>query len=214
MNYIYDILLNFIDSDRLIEFYEWSESDSFEHIKRIPIYRISSKVMQDICENKIKVSKDFLEEIENKTNLYKNKQNIKYATLFSDINKVIAFEFSADGTVISKSSLLLDEEEAVIDECSNINESNLTYTIIEPYNLNYFLTREELFKRNYLLKELDYISKVNDVDKLIFLYEEIFKTDKLSFEKKLKRLIDDIKNNFNSKHNELYEIVRLTYTKK
>ena len=108
----------------------------------------------------------------------------------------------------------MDEEEAVIDECSNINESNLTYTIIEPYNLNYFLTREELFKRNYLLKELDYISKVNDVDKLIFLYEEIFKTDKLSFEKKLKRLIDDIKNNFNSKHNELYEIVRLTYTKK
>lgn len=214
MNYIYDILLNFIDSDRLIEFYEWSESDSFEHIKRIPIYRISSKVMQDICENKIKVSKDFLEEIENKTNLYKNKQNIKYATLFSDINKVIAFEFSDDGTVISKSSLLLDEEEAVIDECSNINESNLTYTIIEPYMINYFLTREELFKRNYLLKELDYISKVNDVDKLIFLYEEIFKTDKLSFEKKLKRLIDDIKNNFNSKHNELYEIVRLTYTKK
>lgn len=214
MNYIYDILLNFIDSERLIEFYEWSESDSFEHIKRIPIYRISSKVMQDICENKIKVSKDFLEEIENKTNLYKNKQNIKYATLFSDINKVIAFEFSDDGTVISKSSLLLDEEEAVIDECSNINESNLTYTIIEPYMINYFLTREELFKRNYLLKELDYISKVNDVDKLIFLYEEIFKTDKLSFEKKLKRLIDDIKNNFNSKHNELYEIVRLTYTKK
>lgn len=214
MNYIYDILLNFIDSERLIEFYEWSESDSFEHIKRIPIYRISSKVMQDICENKIKVSKDFLEEIENKTNLYKNKQNIKYATLFSDINKVIAFEFSDDGTVISKSSLLLDEEEAVIDECSNINESNLTYTIIEPYMINYFLTREELFKRNYLLKELDYISKVNDVDKLIFLYEEIFKTDKLSFEKKLKRLIDDIKNNFNSKHNQLYEIVRLTYTKK
>ena len=214
MNYIYDILLNFIDCERLIEFYEWSESDSFEHIKRIPIYRISSKVMQDICENKIKVSKDFLEEIKNKTNLYKNKQNIKYATLFSDINKVIALEFSDDGTVISKSSLLLDEEEAVIDECSNINESNLTYTIIEPYNLNYFLTREELFKRNYLLKELDYISKVNDVDKLIFLYEEIFKTDKLSFEKKLKRLIDDIKNNFNGKHNELYEIVRLTYTKK
>lgn len=214
MNYIYDILLNFIDSERLIEFYEWSESDSFEHIKRIPIYRISSKVMQDICENKIKVSKDFLEEIKNKTNLYKNKQNIKYATLFSDINKVIAFEFSDDGTVIGKSSLLLDEEEAIIDECSNINESNLTYTIIEPYMINYFLTREELFKRNYLLKELDYISKVNDVDKLIFLYEEIFKTDKLSFEKKLKRLIDDIKNNFNSKHNELYEIVRLTYTKK
>ena len=211
MNYIYDILLNFIDSDRLIEFYEWSESDSFEHI---PIYRISSEVMQDICENKIKISKEFLEEVKNKTNLYKNKQNIKYAALLSDINKVIALEFSSDGTVISKSSLLLDEEESVVDECSNINESNLDYTIIEPYIINYFLTRDELFKRNYLLKELDYISKVKDIDKLNFLYEEIFKSEKILFEEKLKRLINDIKNNFNNKHNELYEIVRLTYTKK
>ena len=78
MNYIYDILLNFIDSERLIEFYEWGELDSFEHVKRIPLYRVSSKVMQDICENKIKVSKKFLEEIDCKTNLYKKNQNIKY----------------------------------------------------------------------------------------------------------------------------------------
>lgn len=214
MNYIYDILLNFTDDNRLIEFYEWSESDYFEHIKRIPVYRVSSKVMQDICQNKIKVSKEFIEKIQNKTDLYKKKKNIKYATLLSDINKAIALEFSDDGIVISKSSLLIDEEESVIDECLNINESNLEYIIIEPYKTNCFLTRKELFKQNYLLKELDYILKVKDIDKLTYLYEEIFKTDKLKFEEKLKRLINDIKNNYNNKHNELYNIVRLTYIKK
>lgn len=214
MNYIYDILLNFTDDNRLIEFYEWSESDYFEHIKRIPVYRVSSKVMKDICQNKIKVSKEFIEKIQNKTDLYKKKKNIKYATLLSDINKAIALEFSDDGIVISKSSLLIDEEESVIDECLNINESNLEYIIIEPYKTNYFLTRKELFKQNYLLKELDYILKVKDIDKLTYLYEEIFKTDKLKFEEKLKRLINDIKNNYNNKHNELYNIVRLTYIKK
>ena len=214
MNYIYDILLNFIDSERLIEFYEWGELDSFEHVKRIPLYRLSSKVMQDICKNKIKVSKKFLEEIDCKTTLYKNNQNIKYATIFCDINKAIALEFYNNGTVISKNSLLLDEEESVIDECSNINEINLDYTIIEPYEINYYLTRDELFKRKYLLKELDFISKEKDIDKLNFLYEEVFKPDKLLFEEKIKRLVNDIKDNFNNKHNELYEIVRLTYIKK
>ena len=53
MNYIYDILVNFNDGDRLIEFFEWNETDLFEHIKKIPIYRISSKQMQEICNNKI-----------------------------------------------------------------------------------------------------------------------------------------------------------------
>ena len=110
--------------------------------------------------------------------------------------------------------MLLDEEESVIDECSNINEINLDYTIIEPYEINYYLTRDELFKRKYLLKELDFISKEKDIDKLNFLYEEVFKPDKLLFEEKIKRLVNDIKDNFNNKHNELYEIVRLTYIKK
>lgn len=213
MNYIYDVLLNFIDSDRLIEFYEWNGSDCFDHVKRIPIYRISSKQMQEICENKIKVTKDFLEEIKNQTVLFKNKKNIKYGIIICDLNKALALEFSDNGNVISKSSLLLDEEEDILEESSILEENNLDYKIIEPYIINYFLTREELFKRNYLLKELEYISKIKDCAKLTFLYEEIFGKENISFEEKLTRLIEDIKNNFNNKHNELYEVVRLTYTK-
>ena len=36
MNYIYDILLNFNDSENYFEFYEWKEDDIFEHIKKYP----------------------------------------------------------------------------------------------------------------------------------------------------------------------------------
>ncbi len=60
MNYIYDILLNFSDSDRLLEFYEWNESDCYDHVKRMPVYKISSKQMQEICENKIVADKELL----------------------------------------------------------------------------------------------------------------------------------------------------------
>ncbi len=214
MNYIYDILLNFTDSDRLIEFYEWCEDDCFEHIKRIPLYRISSKQMQEICENKIIIEKDFLNEIKGQTISYKNKKDIKYGFLISDLNKALALEFNSKGVIISKSGLLLDEEEDIIEDSFNLEERSLKYKIIEPYKIDYYLTRDENFKRNYLLKEFDYIDKCSDYDKLTYLYEEVFSKDNLSYKEKLSRLTNDIKNNYNNKHNELYEIVRLTYIQK
>lgn len=214
MNYIYDILLNFTDTDRLIEFYEWNEYDCFEHIKRMPLYRISSKQMEEVCTNKIIIDKSFLNEIKGQTISYKNKKDIKYGLLITDSNKAIALEFNSKGMIISKSSLLLDEEEDIISESYNINSITLPYTIVEPYQLDYFLTRDEDFKKHYLLKELEYIDKNKDYDKLNYLYEELFGKDNLKYEERLHTLINSIKNNYNNKHNELYEIVRLTYIKK
>lgn len=214
MNYIYDILLNFTDSERLVEFYEWNESDCLEHIKRMPIYRISSKQMEEIFSNKIEVEKELLNKIKGQTISYKNKKDIKYGLLISDLNKALAIEFNSKGSIISKSSLLLDEEEDIIEESYGLEETILTYKIVEPYKIDYYLTRDENFKRNYLLKELDYIDKNKDYDKLNYLYEELFEKDNLTYQEKLTRLIENIKNNYNSKHNELYEIVRLTYIKK
>lgn len=214
MNYIYDILLNFIDSERVIEFYEWNEFDCYETIKRIPIYRISSKQMQQICENKIIIDQKILDEIKEKTHLYKHKKQLKYAMLITDLNKAIGLEFDDYGNIISKSSLLLDEEEDIIESARFISETSLNFKIVNKYNINYYLTREEDFKKKYLLKELDYINKEKNHEKLTYLYEEIFKKDNLSFEEKISRLIENIKNNYNEKHNELYKIVRMTYIKK
>ena len=38
MIYVYDLLLNFQDVDRLVEFFEWSDDDLLEHIKKIPLF--------------------------------------------------------------------------------------------------------------------------------------------------------------------------------
>ena len=48
MIYIYDILLNFIDGKRMYEFFEWNSEDVVEHIKRIPMFCVSDRVMEDI----------------------------------------------------------------------------------------------------------------------------------------------------------------------
>lgn len=214
MTYIYDILLNFTDNENYFEFYEWKEDDFFEHIKRIPIIRISKEQMQEIMFNKIKVSQDFLELIKGNTISYKNKKDIKYGCLVCDLNKAIALEFNSKGLILSKSSLLLDEEEDVIDETSLLDEEKINYELIEKYHFDYFLTRDETFKKRYLLREIEYLKKQKNYDKFNYLYEEIFPKDDLSFTERLTKLVTEIKENYNSKFNDLYEIVRLTYIKK
>lgn len=214
MNYIYDILLNFNDAEEYFEFYEWKEDDCFEHIKRIPLIRINSKQMLEILTYKIKVPNSFLESIKGNTISYKNKKDIKYGCLLCDLNKVLALEFNSKGIVISRSNLLLDEESDVIDETTLIDEEKFEYELIEKYSIDYFLTRDESSKKKYLLKELEYLKKEKNVEKLTYLYEEVFPKDELTFSEKLTKLIKEINDNYSSKLNNLYEIVRLTYIKK
>lgn len=214
MNYIYDILLNFNDSENYFEFYEWKEDDCLEHIKRIPLIRISKKTMQDFLSCKIKVTSEFLSFLKGNTISYKNKKDIKYGCLFCDLNKVIALEFSSKGLVIGKSTLLLDEEEDAIDETTLLDEEDIEYQVLETYQDILFLTRDELFKRNYLLKELNFLKDNKDYDKFNYLYEEVFPKDNLSFSERLARLTSEIKLNYSNSFNELFEIIRLTYTKK
>ena len=211
MTCIYDVLLNFTDDDNLIDFFEWQEKDNLEHIKKIYLAKVKTKVLENFFKYKVKVSREFLNKIEDKTILYKNKKVLKYACLFTDMNKVIAMEFADNGEVIAKSSLLLDEEEDIIMECFDILEEDIVYEKKEEYPKEIFLTREELFKRSYLLKEIENAYKDKLYIKILYYYEEVFENDDKPFISKYKRLVQDIKDNYNEKYNSLYEIVRMSY---
>ena len=45
MVYIYDILLNF--NKNLIEYFEWDDKDSIKYVKKIALFKVSSKVIDD-----------------------------------------------------------------------------------------------------------------------------------------------------------------------
>ena len=214
MTYIYDVLLNFTDDERIIEFFEWDDKDYFEHIKRIPLIRVSTQTLTDFINKKVKVDSGLLNKIKGEPSLYKKSKNLEYATLISDLNRVIALEFNNQGEVISKSSLLLDEEEDLLEETSELKEENISYKILNKYSKEPFLTRQEIKRKRYLLKEMDNLYEENNIDKLTFLYEELFKKDELSFYDKYMRIKTDISENYSKKHNKLYDIVRLTYVKK
>ena len=214
MTYIYDLLLNFTDDERILEFFEWNEKDEIINIKKIPLIRVSNKTMKDFINKKVKVTEELLLEIKNKTTTYSKTEDLEYSLLISDLNKVIAIEFNKKGEVLSRSSLLLDEEDEVLEEVEYLEIHPSKYKVISTYKTNYTLTRLEQKKKKYLLKEMDTLYQENNISKLTFLYEEIFPKDELSLYDKYLKLKEDIEDNYSNNHNKLYDIVRLTYIKK
>ena len=196
MNYIYDVVLNF--QDELIEFYEWSSEDIIDHIKRIPIFRINHQNLNDLINKNITISNDFIQKIKNKTKCYRKTNDLKYSALFTDLNRVVGIEFST--------------EETIILECRFDLVEKLYYKVDSIIEKN-FLTRKEKLKRNYILKELDKVYETNNIDKLNYLYKEIYNDSSLSFESKYLKLKKSIKENYESKYNILYDILKLTYIK-
>lgn len=212
MTYIYDVLLNFTE-ERLIEFYEWNQTDIIENIKKIPIFRISSNQLNDLLSYNIKLDKQILSKIKNQTSTYKRTTDLEYAALFTDLNKVVGIEFNRDGNILCRSGLLLDEEEDIIDECSVERIETIKYEKNSQLEKDNFYTREEIRKRRYILKELELVYKENDKDKLNYLYQEIYGKSRLSFENKYLKLKSELEKNYSSKFNSLYEIFKLIYTK-
>lgn len=208
MNYIYDLVLNFSENERILEFYEWMKEDVLSTVAKIPIIRINRFQMNDILNNKISVTKTFLKKYENKT-LLDDGSLLKYSFLVTDLSKVIALEFSSNGEVIRRSSLLLDEEEAVIEESLDYQEEELNYKIIRNYLKFDFLTRDERKIRSSLINELNYLYKNKKYDEINYLYEELY-NEKINIHDKYKFLIDDISNNYSSKYNRIYDIIKMT----
>ena len=157
MTYIYDVLLNFTEQNNPIEFFEWNKDDTLEHIKRIPLIKVSSKTLNDFTKYNIQVDKSLLDRIKETTIMYRKTKDLDYALLLSDTNRVIAFEFNKKGEIISRSSLLLDEEEEIIEESYDEKEEQLLYKKLNKLSQEKFLTRTEKNHQNYLLKEIDFL---------------------------------------------------------
>ena len=207
MNYIYDVVLNFFDVDNFYEFYEWDENDKLLYVEKMPIFRINPIQMEDLSNYKVSINKELLNEIYNKT-FIKN-GNIDYSLLVTDLSKVIGLRFNSDGVLIEKSSLLLDEEDSVILESSDFDISLLEYEIIEKIDNDLYLSRYEKYIRNYLINEINKLYSNKDYDEINYLYRELY-SDDFSIKDKYLILIDDITNNYSSKFNRLYEVIKLS----
>ena len=205
---VYDIILNLSDSMRIYESFEWDNKDDIEHIKKIPMIRVDTDTLFDMANSTFVVTKDFLENIYNKSELYNSySKKIEYLSLFTDTYRVIAVEFDDTGKSLFKSYLLLDEEDEVLDLSNDLKVTNLKYNIISINKSDSFLTRCELLKKRYLLNEIKSSYKNKNYEKINYIYEEINNYSNKSIEEKYDELINDINSNYSSKYESIYDIL-------
>ena len=128
MIYIYDILVNF-NNGRPYEFYEWSDKDEVINIKKIRLVRIGTDELDDLLNYDCVIDKELLIKIHNNCELYnKIKNNLyDYTCLLSDGNRVVAFKFNKDGDIVSRSKLLLDEENEIAVLANNLDIYDIKY---------------------------------------------------------------------------------------
>ena len=207
MNYIYDVVLNFNDYRDVYDFYEWDRDDSFIYIEKIPIFVVNTFQMEDILFSRIKISNELLDKVKNKTILENG--SILYSFLVTNRDKVIGLNFNNNGELIEVSNLLLDEEEAVLEEISEFDMDYLEYEVINKCNNVLFFTRKDRYIRNRLLEEINNLYKDKHYDEISYLYYEIF-NDNCSIQSKYKLLIDSITNNYKNTYSKLYDIILLS----
>lgn len=207
MNYIYDLVLNFFSVKEDMDFYEWNQKDSILTVSKIPIFCISSFQLQEICHYDCRMDDSFLKQIENQV---EGDFGSPFMCLLTDSNRVFAFEWNKDGLLLRKSSLLLDEEDAILEEAEDYSMIFLSYQKGESYPKNEpFLTRKEKKIQFCLLKGIHSLYHSHSYDVIHYLYQEIF-SKKVSTKEEYSLLVEEIQNHFSKKYESLYDILMLT----
>lgn len=210
MTFVYDILVNL--SYDLIDFYDWDERDDFSHIRKAPIFRVSSNNISDFIFRKVKVNEEFLNSIKDKTQMFsgRNIEVLSYACVISDGNTAIMVEFDEKGYSRRKSKFLVNEEFEILDLVLSIKNTDINYSVVSSnYKKNNMIRSDKNILDN-ILDELFLIKE--DSEKIDYLYYEWFDTDKGN--NKYEELVNDLQKGFTSKHLEMKKLINLLTVKK
>lgn len=212
MNYVYDVLLNF--NKELYDFFDWNNSDVISHIRKILLFRVNNKVMEDLKTKNILVNQNFLTKISNRTEMFTS-QNVKlinYACIFTNGLEAIALKFDKNGSVMHKSRLLLDEEAEILDSINDFEEYDLEYQVLNSMPINYFKTRKEREIEKFIDKKLKEITK-DDTEKLRYLYYECFNKREDNVDKIILKINTELKNNWSNFYDKVYNFFKLISAK-
>ena len=206
MIYIYDLTLNF--NDRLYDFYDWKDSDSITHYRKIPLIKLSDKKYDKFLNNKVQVDEELLSLVRDKAQQYKGRmlKTVKYAFVLTNGFDAFAVMLDDGGTSVKKSKLVIGEELEVIDLANNLKVKDVSFNIVCKDNFVNKFTRDEEVIINGV------VSKINDhkdnLELLKYLYYEW--NNKIYVGKSCyDDLIKDITSQYSDKLNKLNEILNL-----
>lgn len=190
MKNIYDILVNFKKIP--YEFYEWNKEDDVKHVKKMPSIKVSDSALYDIFYNEVKISKNFLDQIKDKTEIFfgRTVKKVKYACVIYNDDVALSILLNDNGEIIGKSKLLFDEEEDVLKEDIPLKE--IDYNIIKKSKKISGLTRREAKIVLLLSKYLDKIHESKKNDEIKYMYFECFNKVEEDNEKAYKNLKNEV----------------------
>lgn len=190
MKNIYDILVNFKKIP--YEFYEWNKEDDVKHVKKMPSIKVSDSTLYDIFYNDVVVSKNFLDQIKDKTEIFfgRTVKKVKYACVIYNDDVALSILLNDNGEIIGKSKLLFDEEEDVLKEDVPVKE--IDYNIIKKSKKISGLTRREAKIVLLLSKYLDKIHEIKKNDEIKYMYFECFNKVEEDNEKAYKNLKNEV----------------------
>lgn len=190
MKNIYDILVNFKKIP--YEFYEWNKEDDVKHVKKMPSIKVSDITLYDIFYNDAVVSKNFLDQIKDKTEIFfgRTVKKVKYACVIYNDDVALSILLNDNGEIIGKSKLLFDEEEDVLKEDVPLKE--IDYNVIKKSKKISGLTRREAKIVLLLSKYLDKIYENKKNDEIKYMYFECFNKVEEDNEKAYKNLKNEV----------------------
>lgn len=215
MNYVYDILLNF-NKEKAYQFYEWYDSDNIEHIKKIPVFKVSDSKMLEIMKNTIKVDQEFISKIHDKTEMFNKKKitYIPYSAIFGNSKECYGIKFNKNGDEIGRSNLILDEKDDVLEYISNMQLDEINFSAIKFIGDCNISTRFECDSKKHLKCEINKIYNSNDINKLKYVYREIFEQCLGDKNQMYNDLISEINNPWGDNHQKLLDLFKLLNVKK
>lgn len=201
MNYIYDIVLNF--NEELYEFFEWKDDDNLVNIRKIPLIKVNDNDFISLLYNKVRIEKQVLDALKKNFSLYSEEINGNVICIITNGQRAIGIMFDSLGDVVGKSAMLLDEEEEVLEECENLNETKLLYVTNENMpNVN--LSRVEREKKQYVK---DFLNGINDNKVLKYIYFDYF--DEESENENIKEvLLAEVEKEWNNNLDRLYNLTQ------
>ncbi len=194
MKNVYDILVNF--KEKPYEFYEWDNTDSINHVKKIPSFKVNDLTIYEIMNYDVNMSREFLESILDKTEIFSDREikKIPYACIVFNDEFALAIILDKSGRVVGKSKLLFDESDDVVISGKGLDIHNIEYSIIKKKKVNLKFTRKESKIVMLLEKYLNKILENKKYDELKYIYFECFDEEESEFINaylKLKKSIND-----------------------
>ena len=187
MKYIYDIILNINEEKVFYEYFEWLKKDKIINIRKAPIFKVSSSIINDFINYEIKIDKNFLKIITNKSLFYKkDTKKIDNIVILSNGKKSIGVSFYKNGIIKYISSMVIDEEDEANRIIKNDKEMIIKYKKNKKYINNNIIINN---KNNNLLKELNDDYKNKKYDKLRYIYYEIFNEEQKNIRIIYKKLL-------------------------